>query len=112
MKYPTVSAATSRSSPVMKTAEHIVLGDPEVPCQQVAGGGSQGVFSSKARARALRASRDGSSAPEVSGGVIAPIAEAITAPLPPHTPRSKTLSLGQLSQKKTLARCTDWSSTS
>jgi hypothetical protein len=39
VKYPTFSAATSGSSPVMNTAEHIVLAYPDVLCSSTLPGG-------------------------------------------------------------------------
>src|SRR5574341_1094168 len=59
-KYPTFSAAKSGSSPVMKTAEHMILTKPAAWCSSGSpGGGSYGVLSSSDFARALSASRGG-----------------------------------------------------
>src|SRR6266403_5006854 len=61
VKYPTFSAATSGSRPVMNTAEHMIFAKPDVWCSNGSpGGGTYGVSSSNDFARAIRAALVGS----------------------------------------------------
>src|SRR5438270_10202529 len=60
VKYPTFSAANSGASPVMNTAEHIILANPEVWCSRASpGGGTYGVLISNDFALAISASLSG-----------------------------------------------------
>src|SRR5690242_2327953 len=55
VKNPTFSAAKSGSRPVMKMAEHMILAKPDAWCASGSpGGGTYGVLSSSALARARR----------------------------------------------------------
>src|SRR6266567_3651965 len=60
VKYPTFSAAKSGASPVMNTAEHIILTNPEVWWSRASpGGGTYGVLISNDFALVISASRSG-----------------------------------------------------
>src|SRR5260370_15256136 len=60
VKYPSFSATKSGASPVMNTAEHMILAKPEVWCSRASpGGGTYGVLISSNFARAISASLSG-----------------------------------------------------